>query len=100
MKSKRAGFGTKLYQLCTSNETLLDFIAIHGNIILQLIEMEEGVLIIERIAPTLLKKYFSKGHYLYTDNFYTSPTFANYIVGNGSDFIRTISENRKQIPLE
>ena len=67
IKSKRARFGIKLYQLCTSNGILLDFIVHHGNIAPQLIEMEEEALITEGIPATLMERYFGKGHNLYID---------------------------------
>ena len=43
----------KIYQLCISNGVLLDFIVYHGYITPQLIEMEKGVLITERLPGTL-----------------------------------------------
>ena len=100
IKSKRARFGIKLYQLCTSNGILLDFIVYHGNIAPQLIEMEEGALITERIPATLMERYFGKGHNLYIDNFYTSLRLAKYLIENGTNVTGTIRENRKQFPLE
>ena len=72
IKSKRARFIIKLYQLCSSNVTLLDFIVFHRNIASQLIEMEEGAIITERITATLIERYLGKGHNLYMDNFHTS----------------------------
>ena len=47
----------------------MDFIVYQGNIALQLIEMEEGSLITERMPATLIEGYFGKGHNLYIDNF-------------------------------
>ena len=67
----------KLYQLCTSNGILLDFIVYNGNIAPQLLEMEEGALITERIPTTLMERYFGKGHNLYIDNFYASLRLTN-----------------------
>ena len=61
IKSKRARFGIKLYQLCTSNGILLDFIVYRGNIAPQLIEMEEGALMTERIPATLMEKILWQG---------------------------------------
>ena len=100
IKSKRARFGMKLYQLCTSNGILLDFIVYHGNLAPQLIEMEEGVLITERIPATLMEKHFGKVHNLYIDNFYTSLRLAKYLIENGTNVTGTIRENRKQVLLE
>ena len=62
IKSKRARFGIKLYQLSTCNGIPLDFIVYHGNIAPQLMEMEEGALITERIPATLMERNFGKGH--------------------------------------
>ena len=98
MKSKRARFGIKLYQLCTSNGILLDFIVYHGNIAPQLIEMEEGALITERIPATLMERYFGKGHNLYIDNFYSSLRLTKYLIENGTNVTGTIRENKKQFP--
>ena len=100
IKSKRARFGIKLYQLCTSNGIHLDFIVYHGNIAPQLIEMEEGALITERIPATLMERYFGKGLNLYIDNFYTSLRLAKYLIENGTNVTGTIRENRKQFLLE
>ena len=85
IKSKRARFSIKLYQLCTSNGILLDFIVYHGNIAPQHIEMEEGTLMTERIPATLMERYFDKGHNLYIDNVYTSLRLAKYIIENGTN---------------
>ena len=72
IKSKRAGFSIKLYQLCTSNGILLDFVIYHKNITLHLTAMEEGIKITERIQATLMDRYFCTCHILHIDNFYTS----------------------------
>ena len=98
IKSKRAWFGIELYQLCTSNGILLDFIVYHGNIAPQVIEREEGTLITERIPATLMERYFGKGHNLYIDNLYTSLRLVKYLIENGPNVTGTIRKNRKQFP--
>ena len=100
IKSKRAWFGIKLYQMCTSNGILLYFIVYHWNITPQLTEMKEGALITERIPATLIERYFSKGHNLYIGNFYTSLRLANYLAENGTYVTGTIRENRTEFLLE
>ena len=90
----------KIYQLCISNGILLDFIVYHGNIAPQLIEMEEGTLITERIPDTLMERSFGKDHNLYIDNFYTLLRLAKYLIENGTNVTGTIRVNRKQFPLE
>ena len=94
IKSKRARFGIKLYQLCTSNGIFLDFIVYHGNIAPQLIEMEEGALITGRKPATFMERSFGIGHNLYIDNFYISLRLAKYLIENGTNVTGTIRENR------
>ena len=43
-------------------------------------EMEEGALITERTPAILMESYFSKGHNLYINNFYTSLRLAKYLI--------------------
>ena len=57
---KRPRFGIKLYQLCTTNGTLLDFLAYHGNLAPGLTIMEDGSLITGRIPVILMQKYLQK----------------------------------------
>ena len=84
-----------------SNGILPDFIVYHGNIMIpQLIEMEEGTLITERIQATIMERYFGKGHNLYIDNFYVSLRLANYLVDYGTNVMGTFKENRKEFSLE
>ena len=52
---KRARFGIKLYQWCTSNGILWDFLVYYGNIAPGLTIMEDGSLITERIPVTLMQ---------------------------------------------
>ena len=54
ISSKRARFGIKLYQLCTFNGILLDFIVYHGNLETGLISLENCPLITERIPATVI----------------------------------------------
>ena len=52
IKTKRARFGIKLFQLCTSDGIILDYIIYHGNMAPQLAEMEENYLNTDRILGT------------------------------------------------
>ena len=55
IKTKRARFGIKLFQLCTSNAIPLDFIVYHGNMTPSLNEIQEGTLVTEKIPATLMQ---------------------------------------------
>ena len=71
ISSKRKEFGIKLYQLCTFNGILLDFIVYHGNLEARLIPLENCSLITERIPAIAMQKYLNKGHHLFIDDYYT-----------------------------
>ena len=83
----------------TSNGILFDFSVFHGNIAPQLIEMEEGTLITERISATFMERFFAKSNNLYIDNFYPSHRLANYFIEKGTDVTGAIRENRKHFPF-
>ena len=100
IKTKRARFGIKLYQLSTSSGILLDFLVYHGNFAPGLVIMEDGSLMTESIPATLLQKYVNKGHHVFLDNYYTSIPLASYFVQNGMLITGTIRDSRKQFPVE
>ena len=99
IKSKRARFGIKLFQLCTSDGIVLDYIIYHGNMVPELTEIEDA-LTTERIAATLMQRYLGKGHHLYVDNFYTSMALVQHLLQNDTYITGTIRENRKHFPTE
>ena len=66
ISSKRARFGIKLFQLCTSNGIFLEFLVYHGNHAPGLTIMEDGSLMTERIPVTLMQKYLQKGDHSLT----------------------------------
>ena len=98
--SKRARFGFKLYQLCTSNGIHLDFLVYHGNLALGLTIMEDGSPITERIPVTFMQNYLHKGHHLFIDNYYTSISLATYFLQNSTCITGTIRDTRKHFPVE
>ena len=46
----------------------------------------------------MMKPYFIKGHTLFTDNYYTSPTLATYLLTNKTNSCGIVRQNRKFIP--
>ena len=100
INTKRARFGIKLYQLCTFNGILLDFIVYHGNLAQRLVRMEKSCLTTERIPVTLMQNYFEKGHHLFMDNFYTSLPLAKYFLEHGTCITGTIRDSRKHFPTK
>ena len=54
----------------------------------------------ECIPAVLMAPYLGKGHVLYTDNYYTSPSLATYFLSNQTHLCGTIRCNRKNYPKE
>ena len=54
----------------------------------------------ERIPSVLMTPVFDKGHVLFTDNYYTSPSLACYFLRRGIHLCGTIRTNRKCFPKE
>jgi len=94
---KRARFGFKIYQLWTSSGILLDFLIYHGNSSSELTQLPD-FLTTEKIPITLLQPYLNNGHIFFTDNFYTTPRLAQYLLQNGTGLVGTVKPNRKNFP--
>ena len=100
ISSKRARFGIKLYQLCTFNGILVDFLVYHGNIAPVLTRMADDSLVTERIPVTLMQRHLNKGHHIFMDNFHTSLPVAEYFLQHSTHVTGTIRDNRKHFPTE
>ena len=48
----------------------------------------------ERIPSVLMRNFLGKGHILFTDNFYTSPSLATFLLHNNTHLVGTIRSNR------
>jgi hypothetical protein len=98
IKTKRHKFGIKLYILC-DYETgyVLDFIVSTGAQMKMQSIPELGMS--GGIVATLMKPYLNKGHSLYTDNYYTSPTLSAYLVDRKTNSCGTVQLNRKCMPV-
>ena len=100
IKTKRARFGIKLFQLCTSDGIILDYIMYHGNMATQQVEMKENSLTTDKIPATLMQKYLEKGHHFYIHNYYISIPLAQYFLQSDTYVTGTIRETRKHFPPE
>ena len=54
----------------------------------------------ERMPSTLMTLYVGKGHVLYTDNWYTSPTLASFFLSKQTHLCGTVRKNRKHFPKD
>ena len=99
IKTKRARFGIKFFELSTADGILLDFIIYQGNMVTQLIEPEgDDWLLTERIPLPMIDPYLNKGHTLVIDNMYTTPRIAEYLLQKNTKVVGTIRPNRKNFP--
>jgi len=55
----------------------------------------ENMATTERIPVELMRHFLNRGHVLYTDNFYTSPNLAKFLLNNETYLCGTIRNNRK-----
>ena len=99
IKSKRARFGIKLFELCTKRGVLLDLIVYTGDMSKELVDLE-GFQISERIPMTLMKPYLGQGYRLFIDNFYTSPHLAEFFLQNRTTLVGTVRPNRRNFCAE
>ena len=97
IKTKRHKFGIKLYVLCDCETGIvLDFIVYVGK---GTQEDTRGLGATGEIVTNLLQPYMNKGHSLFTDNFYTSPTLSTFLFQNKTNSCGTVKQNRKEMPI-
>jgi len=93
--------GIKLFELCTSNGILLDFITYHGKMSEELIsEHTHDFQMSERIPLTLIHQYLNKGHRLFPDNYFTTPTLVLHLLNNDTKLVGTVWPNRRYFPRD
>ena len=51
------------------------------------------------VCMRLMNRYLNRGHHLYTDNYYTSPTLFSHLYSRGTGACGTLRQNRKHVPL-
>ena len=100
IKTKRARFGIKLYELCTSSGITLDFLVYCGKGMFHQDDPHSDMPSTERIPAVLMESYLGKGYSLYTDNYYTSPTLAKFFTDNKTHLSGTVRTNRYDYPKD
>ena len=101
IKTKRARFGIKMYELASAEGILIDFLIYQGNLEAVLLQPPgKNWLHTERIPLTFLDSYLDKGHTLCIDNFYTTPKLAKYLLERQTKTVDTIKPNRKNFPKD
>ena len=99
IRTKRAIFGVKLYELTTSDGITLDFLVYCGKGMFADDDINCEMPSSERIPSVLMETFLGKGHMLFTDN-YTSPTIAKYLIAHKIHLCGTVRSNRYNYPKE
>lgn len=95
---KRARFGIKLYLLCESKSGYLFSFIIHTGKYTIIDVKYKDMPVTSQIFVSLLEPLWNQGYCLTTDNYYTSPQLAHFLVKNATDTYGTVRRNRKDIP--
>lgn len=95
--SKRKRFGIKLFMLC---DVLTGYVI---NVVVYTgsstdITHTPGLGVSGSVVLTLLKPYLGRGHTLYVDNWYTSPSLFNHLLRGKTGACGTVRANRKGMP--
>lgn len=99
IKSKRHRFGIKLYVLCDCETGYaLDFIVYIGKDTDLHNDANPHLGITGAVVVQLLTPYLNKGHSLYTDNFYSSPSLSQFLLDKKTNSCGTVRQNRKDMP--
>ena len=100
IRTKRARFGIKLYELTTSNGITIDTLVYCGKGMFNDDDPLSDSPTTERIPQVLMQPFLGKGHALYTDNFYTSPALAKYMIDNKTHLCVSIKSTRRNYAKE
>ena len=100
IRTKRARFGVKLYELSTPDGITLDFLIYCGKGMFADDDINSEMPSSERIPSVLMETFLGKGHVLFTDNYFTSPTIAKYLIANKTHLCGTVRSNRYNYPKE
>jgi len=96
IRNKRARFGIKLFELCTSNGIFLNFLIYHGKMSEELhSDPNCDLLMSEKIPVTLVQRFLNRSHRLFLENYYTTPTLASYLLEKETKLIGTVRPNRR-----
>lgn len=96
--TKRARFGIKIFALCESKSGYVWSTIIYTGKTTLFDPEFRGQPISAQVVLSLMKPLLDKGYCLTTDNYYTSPQLAEFLVSRNTDTYGTIKKNRKGLP--
>ncbi len=93
--TKRSRFGVKFFILC---DVLTGYVVIYTGSTTDIC-LYEGLGISGSVVMTLLAPYLGKGHVLYVDNWYSSPSLFQHLLSHGTGACGTVWANRTGMPV-
>ena len=94
IETKRARFGIKLYELITSDGITRDVLVYYGAGMFD--DDENSSILSSKCIPVeLMTPFLNKGHVLFTENYYTNPTLASFLLNKKAYLNGTIRMNTK-----
>ena len=94
--SKRDRFGVKFFVMCDMKTRFVQDIIVYTGSTTD-IQHYEGLGVSGSVVMTMLAPHLSKGHTLYVDNWYSSPTLFQLLLSNSTGTCGTVRSNRKGV---
>ncbi|XP_038823658.1 piggyBac transposable element-derived protein 4-like, partial [Salvelinus namaycush] len=92
--SKRHRFGVKFFVMCDVKTGFVQDIIVYTGSTTD-IKHYEGLGVSGSVVMTMLAPHLDKGHTLYMDNWYSSPTLFQHLLSNSTGACGTVRSNRK-----
>ena len=93
---KRNRFGIKIYMIVACKTGFVLGFVVYTGADTDYQKFDLGVT--DDIVAHFLQPYFYKGHVVYIDNWYTSPTLAEFLHDYDTGMCSTVKANRKEMP--
>ncbi|XP_064868624.1 piggyBac transposable element-derived protein 4-like [Oncorhynchus nerka] len=95
--SKRHRFGVKFFVMCDVKTGFVQDIIVYTGSTTD-IKHYDGLGVSGSVVMTMLAPHLGKGHTLYVDNWYSSPTLFQHLLSNSTGACGTVRSNRKGMP--
>ncbi|XP_045548722.1 piggyBac transposable element-derived protein 4-like, partial [Salmo salar] len=96
--SKRHRFGVKFFVMSNVKTGFVQDIIVYTGSTTD-IQHYEGLGVSRSVVMAMLAPHLSKGHTLYVDNWYSSPTLFQHLLSNSTGACGTVRSNRKGMPV-
>lgn len=98
IKTKRHRFGIKIFVICDVETDFILNILIYTGSTTEYKKTDPNLGISGAVVNTLMKPYLKKGHKVFIDNWYTSPSLAMFLYKKKTNVTGTVRKNRKGMP--